>query len=219
MQIQSINNYSNSKLQKPQFKSVYPVYHWVAERSGGSYAPAITPALNKTLQGKLVRLFNGTSRFANTLLGKELKEKLKMTDLGYKFNEITRSYYDNKGGWYGRFRPISYLITGNDVAVFDEKYGKPIGKSIVDSPKINSKVSSAEHNNAINDYKFLGLSFVKDPKKQIVCSDGLTYGLHTKFEVVRSKTGKIKAYELVDIKFCPETGKENPFVKLGYHPE
>ena len=64
---------------------------------------------------------------------------------------------------------------------------------------------------------FGGLDFVNNPKRKIVDNNGLKYGLHTKFEVVRNKTGKIKGYELVDIKFCPESGEENPFVRTGYY--
>ena len=43
MQIQSVNNFTKPNLnQNPQFKSAYPVVHWVAEKGGGSYAPQIT---------------------------------------------------------------------------------------------------------------------------------------------------------------------------------
>ena len=217
MQINSIQNYNYTKTKQPQFKSAYPVYHWVAEQGSGHYAVAVTPELNKALQSKLVRLFNRTSRLANTLLGKELIEKLKEKDFGYKFNQVVRSYYNHKGGWDGKFNPIGYLITGNDVAPFDKEFGKDIGKSASISPKINGKRTSAEYNTATTNYKLGGLHFVTNPEKKIKDSKGVEYGLHTKFEVRRSKTGKIKSYELVDIKFCPETGKENPFVKLGYH--
>ena len=68
----------------------------------------------------------------------ELIEKLKASDFGYRFNQITRSYYDHKGGWEGKFRPINYLITGNDVEKFDKEFGKPIGKANALSPKIFS---------------------------------------------------------------------------------
>ena len=217
MHINSIQNYNYKKIDRPQFKAAYPVYHWVAEEGSRHYAVAVSPELNKSLQSKLVRLFNSTSRFANTLLGKELIEKLKATDFGYKFNQVVRSYYNHKGGWDGKFNAIGYLITGNDVAPFDEKFGKNIGRSASISPKINGKRTSAEYNAATTNYKLGGLNFVTDPKKKIKDSNGVEYGLHTKFEVRRSKTGKIKSYELVDIKFCPETGKDNPFVKLGYH--
>ena len=218
MQILPFSNNANiNQVKSPQFKSAYPVYHWVAEKAGGHYAPAVSLDLNKTLQGKLIRLFNGSTKFSETQLGKKMMEKLAVTDFAYRFNQVVRSYYNHNGGWKGKFQPISYLITGNDVAKFDEKFGKPIGRSFAESPKIKGRAISAEHNNAVNDYKFNGMHFVTDSKKRIMCSDGLEYGLHTKFEVVRDKNGKIKSYDLVDIKFCPESGENNPFVRLGYY--
>ncbi|MBQ4115243.1 hypothetical protein IJD34_07545 [bacterium] len=219
MQINSVQNYSINKQQTktPQFKSAYPVYHWVKDVGEQRFAPAVTHTLNKQLQGKLVRLFNGTSRFSATEAGRELIEKLKASDFGYRFNQITRSYYDHKGGWEGKFRPINYLITGNDVEKFDKEFGKPIGKANALSPKINGKPSSAEHDKAINDYLIAGLNFVKGKQRQIVDTYGTKYGLHTKIEVIRNSKGKIKEYRISDIKFCPETGNENPFVRMGYY--
>ncbi len=225
MQIQSINNYSSQKQQirNPQFKAAYPVYHWVAEKSGGSYAPAVSNELNKKLQGIIVRLFNQTSKFSKTAHGEEVIKKLKTDELAgigdndYAFNSVVRTFNNKGGGWKGRFIPINYLITGNDVSLFDEEFGKPIGKSSVLAPKINGVPSSAEYKKAIKDYVLGGLNFVNNSGRKIKDERGVEYGLHTKFEVVRDKHGEVKDYELIDIKFCPETGSENPFVRTGYY--
>ena len=221
MQIQAINH-SNNKSMKPQFKSAYPVYHWVAEKSGGNYAPAVSHELNKKLQGILVRLFNCTSKLSKTSFGQRMIEKLKLDkagieDLDYSANPIVRTFNDKNGGWKKSFIPINYLITGDDVKIFDEQFGKPIGKSLIEAPKLNGIPSSAEYKTAIKDYILGGLGFVNNSERKIADKNGLKYGLHTKFEVVRNKTGKIKGYELVDIKFCPESGEENPFVRTGYY--
>ena len=223
MQIQTTSGYIVNKSFNPQFKSAYPVYHWVREKGGGSYAPAISHSLNKKLQGILVRLFNQTSKLSKTEFGQQIIKKLgpRMSDgvgdFDYVSNSVVRTFNDTKGGWSGRFIPINYLISGKDVKVFDENFGKPIGKSFAEAPKVEGEALSAEYRCAINDYILGGLNFVKNKKKKIIDKNGLEYGLHTKFEVVRNKNGKIKGYDLVDIRFCPETGEESPFVKLGYH--
>lgn len=59
MQIQPIQN-NVPRAYNTQFKSVYPVIHWVAE-SNASYAPALTEEFSRTLNGKLVRLLNTSS--------------------------------------------------------------------------------------------------------------------------------------------------------------
>ena len=223
MQIQAINNFSNTKIQKPQFKSAYPVYHWVAEKGGGSSAPAVTHELNKKLQGVLVRLMNKTSKLSETGFGQRMIEKLKLDnltgvgDFDYSLKSVVRTFNNKNGGWKGEFVPINYLISGNDVKLFDESFGKPIGRTYIEAPRVKGMPSSAEYRSAVRDYVLGGLNFVKNPKRKIIDRTGMEYGLHTKFEVVRNKNGEIKGYELVDIKFCPERGKENPFVKLGYY--
>ena len=225
MQLQSINNNLQSKNQNPRFKSAYPVYHWVAEKSGGSYAPAVTHDLNKKLQGIIVRLFNRTSKLSTTEFGKLMIEKLKprktdgVGDKDYRSNPIVRTFSDKNGGWDKKFIPINYIISGNNVSEFNKKYAEPIGKNSAISPRINGIPSSAEYRSALRDYVLGGLNYVRKPELQIKDQDEMVYGLHTKFEVVRNKNGKIKGYELVDIKFCPETGSENPFIRTGYYTE
>ena len=58
MLIHSINNYSNlSKNQRPQFKSVYPVVHWLAE-TNASYSPALTHDSALKLNKRIVEILN-----------------------------------------------------------------------------------------------------------------------------------------------------------------
>ena len=61
-----------------------------------------------------------------------------------------------------------------------------------------------------------GLRYVKKLAAQFRDEKNVRSALHTKFEVIRSKTGKIKEFRLLDLKFCPEEGKDNPFVRTGY---
>lgn len=126
-----------------------------------------------------------------------------------------RSYYNNHGGWSKKFNPISYLISGSDVEAFDAKYGKAIGVSKSQAPFDGRQKKSAELNEAVRNYAIGGLRFVTDKHKGIYDSTGIGYALHTKFQTIRNKNGKIKGYEFVDLKFCPEEGPENPFVRVG----
>ena len=70
MQIHSINNLSSqNKTQRVNFKSTYPVVHWVAE-ANSSYAPVANLDIVKKLQGKIVRVLNKplseTSKYCGT---------------------------------------------------------------------------------------------------------------------------------------------------------
>ena len=59
MQIQSVNNFTKPNLnQNPQFKSAYPVVHWVAEKGGGSYAPQITKTIAQEFNENIIRRLN-----------------------------------------------------------------------------------------------------------------------------------------------------------------
>jgi hypothetical protein len=219
MKIQQVNTRPVvNQQQSPQFKSAYPVVHWVAEQ-GGSYAPVTTMDLTKKLQRVLVSLFNkSTDRLHPT--GMEVVEYLSKCDTDYRHQHIARSFYDRDGGYTpeNKFNPISYLITGLHCKNFNDNYGKTIGKSKSKAPVIAGKRVSTEANIAIRDYMLNGKRYVQDPRKKVYDSDGIACALHTKFNIIRTKTGKIKGYELVDIKFCPEEGANNPFVRVGILP-
>lgn len=214
MQIQPIQN-NNLHNSKPNFKASYPVVHWVAE-TNSSYAPVISLELTKKLHRALVSLFNKTNKLSKTAHGQDLITKLAKTDMDYRRNAVTRSFYNHKGGFReNRFIPISYLLTGEDAKKFSFDYGRPLGKAISSSPRVKGERYSAELNLAVREYALGGLDFVKSPNKKIYDTEGVELALHTKFQTIRSKTGKVKGYELIDIKFCPTKGPENPFVKTG----
>lgn len=220
MQIQSVSN-NSSLIQKPQFKAAYPVYHWVAE-TNGSYAPVIDAKLTKSLQRTLVSVLNKTKKTSFNFL-ERIANRISEMDKDYKRMSLVRSYFNKKGGYKkdsNKFLPISYLISGNDVDLFEESYAKLIGTTKALSPRKNGRLSSAESEIAIENYKRGGLNFVNTKDKRIVDENGMEYALHTKFEVVRGKkSGKVSGYRLVDVKFCPQKGPENPFVRTGYLAE
>ena len=68
---------------------------------------------------------------------------------------------------------------------------------------------------ALGNYWNRGLNFVKNKSREFCDENGVPHELHTKFRVIRTKTGKIKNFELVGMKFLPNKGPENPFEKIG----
>ena len=218
MQVQSINTYFVNKAESnPQFKASYPVVHWVAE-TNGSYAPALTMELTKKLHRALISLMNGSKNNISEL-EKSAKNYLMRCDIDYRRNKVVRSFYDNNGGWLkGKFDAISYLLTGRDAVEFDNIFGKAIGVARRDSSAMNGR-QSAELMIAKGNYATNGKNYVQGKNRRLYDANGEPYSLHTKFEIKRNKNGKIKGYELVGIKFCPDNGAENPFVKLGYVKE
>lgn len=203
MNIQPINFYTN---QKPNFKASYPVVHWVAE-TNGSYAPAvINKELNKKLHGILVRILNHSSAMTKNC-GEELQKLLRgyvgKFDSDYSSNPIVRSYYDKRDNSFLKPRPISYIISGDDVDIFEDFLAKDIGRSI----GVDERRSAADR------YARNGLGFVNNPKRRVKDLNSFTQVLHTKFETIRDKLGKVKGYRLVDIRFLPENNYQNPLEK------
>ena len=220
MKIQSASLYTNNA----NFRSVYPVVHWVAEQNG-SYAPVVSADLTKKLQRKLVTMLNSKSNAAAQGEGKlkflsDLKKFLGSWDKSYRMNPTSRSFYDINGGWKEtKFNPLASLITGDDACTFETTWGKPLGMLKGISPVVNGKRKSAELSMASQNYTVQGLNFVKKRAQMFHDKDGNLYGLHTKFEIVRNKEGKIKDFEFRGVSFRPEKGEKNPFVQLGYIKE
>lgn len=222
MQIQAINFYSKENRINPQFKRAIPVTHWVRE-TNGSYAPVINFQLSEILQRYLVQVLNRTKKNFSIDKMNYVSQIIANSDKDFKDFGIVRSFSDKKGGYkkeINKFIPISYLITGTDVKLFNDLFGKPIGKARAISPRQKGRLNSGELEIARENYTCGGLKFVKDKGKKLYGPDGIEYTLHTKFEVLRGKrSGKVNGYKLIDLKFCPEKGPENPFVKTGYLSE
>lgn len=226
MQVQSLT-YSNPS---PQFKSTIPVYHWVAEK-GGSYAVPVEKEVIEILHEKMIKAFNAYG-YRKPLKDLSFSGAIKMLmdkdpsynvlrDFVRKTSEkrtLTRSFYNPNGGewmYNGMYEPYSYLITGSHVKDFNEKYAKPLGIIKSYDPKTEGYRPSADLKMARHQYYSGGLGFVKASETQIKDSGGVRMGLHTKYEIVRDTEGKKIGYKFVDMRFLPETGSENPFVKLS----
>lgn len=221
MKIQAAQNYQLQK-QTPQFKSAYPVIHWVKE-TNGSYAPAISNELNEKLQRILVRLLNNQGKKVKPnkiQFMQYIQSVIASKDSDYAENRIVRSFYDHDGGGWiqDKFAPYGYILSGKHAEHMSETLGKPIGRAKGEAPRINdSLMKTAEVSIAVGDYKQQGLTLVKRLASKFKDSKKICQGLHTKFEIIRTKTGKIKEFRLLDIRFCPEEGPENPFVRTGLY--
>lgn len=203
MRIQPTNNlYCKS----PEFKSAFPVVHWVAE-SNGSFAPVADLKIVKKLQGKVIRILNkplSESKKPMKPIEQRLRAYIGACDVAYRIKSVVRSFYDKISGNPRHFTPTSYIISGADVGIFEELYTKDIGRAK------NNGIKTPQTNLALRKYHRKGLEFVKDGSKQIKDEKGVPYILHTKFEVVRDKLGKIKDYRYLDARFLPAKGEKNP---------
>ena len=224
MQIQSINNYSKNNVQT-NFKSAYPVVYWVKNTSKeiGTESPTISKKLTERLQGKLVRYLNGTgskSNPKNVELMKRAFAFIKKHDRDYSQYPFVRSFCCSKADSQKEgLKPIGYLLTGKDTDIFENNFGKPIGRTKAISPIIGGKARSAELDIALDDYYVNGLNYIKKRAAQF-CNNNIAYELHVNFEptlnkkgeIIRNKDGSIKDYMLSNMTFRPTSERNiNPF--------
>lgn len=188
------------------FKSAYPVVHWVAE-TNGSFAPISDLPTVKKLQGKFVRILNkslGESKKPMNPTEQRVRTYIGSCDVAYRLKSVVRSFYDRITGNPRRFTPTSYIISGEDVGIFEDLYAKDIGRAK------GSGIHTPETDFALSKYHRRGLDFVRDGSRQIKDENGVQYILHTKFEVVRNRLGKFKDYRFLDARFLPAKGPKNP---------
>ncbi|DAB01407.1 MAG: hypothetical protein KIC88_02770 [Acinetobacter sp.] len=203
MNIQPVNN--------TNFKSTYPVVHWVAE-TNGSYAPVANLQIVKKLQGKIIRMLNKplvSSTKPMEPLEQRLRAYIGVCDADYRNNPNVRSFYNRTDA-----APVSYVISGDDVGIFENNLAKNIGRAKSNARELLSKPYSPETMEAIKLYNREGLKFVQNNSKQIQDKNGMMYILHTKFEIIRNRMGKIKDYKFVEARFLPARGQGSSLGKM-----
>ena len=203
MNIQPVNN--------TNFKSTYPVVHWVAE-TNGSYAPVANLQIVKKLQGKIIRMLNKplvSSTKPMEPLEQRLRAYIGVCDADYRNNPNVRSFYNRTDA-----APVSYVISGDDVGIFENNLAKNIGRAKSNARELLSKPYSPETMEAIKLYNREGLKFVQNNSKQIQDKNGMMYILHTKFEIIRNRMGKIKDYKFVEARFLPARGQGRSLGKM-----
>lgn len=200
---------------KVNFKSTYPVVHWVAE-TNGSYAPVLSLELARKLQRTVVRILNKIPKSGANLLPKseeKLKTYMRFCDKDYRAFPRVRSFYDFSTKHSSEYKPVSYIISGEDSESFSDDLTHEIGRQKGLAKSTLGNPYSAESMMAIGNYVRNGLQYVNDDKKRLRGLDGQTYALHTKFEIVRGKTGKFKGFRFVDARFLPEKGPNSPLAR------
>lgn len=203
MNIHPVNN--------TNFKSTYPVVHWVAE-TNGSYAPVANLQIVKKLQGKIIRMLNKplvSSTKPMEPLEQRLRAYIGVCDADYRNNPNVRSFYNRTDA-----APVSYVISGDDVGIFENNLAKNIGRAKSNARELLSKPYSPETMEAIKLYNREGLKFVQNNSKQIQDKNGMMYILHTKFEIIRNRMGKIKDYKFVEARFLPARGQGSSLGKM-----
>ena len=203
MNIQPVNN--------TNFKSTYTVVHWVAE-TNGSYAPFANLQIVKKLQGKIIRMLNKplvSSTKPMEPLEQRLRAYIGVCDADYRNNPNVRSFYNRTD-----VAPVSYVISGDDVGIFENNLAKNIGRAKSNARELLSKPYSPETMEAIKLYNREGLKFVQNNSKQIQDKNGMMYILHTKFEIIRNRMGKIKDYKFVEARFLPARGQGSSLGKM-----
>ena len=208
----TVNNFSQNNNIKPlkqqNFKSTFPAVHWIAE-VGSGYFPVQDKETVKLLQRKLVTCLNSKPQNREKLSEPLLKfiDYIKSIDYSYRNNKIARSFYDIKD-YAKQIKAKSFFITGGNVEEFERKFSHEIGRS-------KRKGASLRTETAQKDYFTKGLEFVMDPAKAIKDEASIPYTLHTKFQIIRNKTGKIVDYRFQDARFLPSVGSNNPLEKYN----
>lgn len=200
-------NIQTTNINQTNFKSAYPVVHWVAE-SNGSYAPVANLKQVKRLQGKLVRIANKSLADTKRPFSPQeerIRTYLSASDVDYRNISHVRSFYNKVEGNFSQYTPIAYMISGKHVGIFEDFLAKNIGKAKWTAKRFFDNPYSPEVLKTIDLYNKKGMDFVKQDSLQIKDKKGMTYILHTKFEIVRNAMGKIKDYKLLDVRFLPST--------------
>ena len=213
MKILQINNY---QYQQTNFKATFPVVHWVAE-AGGSYAPESSLKLVRKLQSKVVRALNkplDETKKEMNVAEQNLRAYLGRCDIDYRNQPQVRSFYNRTEANLDGNSAAVYMITGKDIEPFEVLFAKNIGIAKNEGIKSLNTPYTPESKTAIDLYNTKGLDFVNNSNLRIKDKNSLTYVLHTKFEIIRNKLGKVKGFRFIDARFLPEKGPECPFEKL-----
>lgn len=220
MRIQSLANEPKISTGNPNFKSVYPVYHWYNPNK--KFSPVTDIGTIRHCQRLLVGMINSTTpklyRKDSSFL-QQVINYIAVNDKDFLAVPYVRSFYNAKGGFKRdakgniyKVEPLAYIITGNDAVNFENVYGKPINtiaKEVNGSEReIQAAVQRAKCAFSYNGLKYMrerSLKFVdKESKKPLE--------LHTIF----CKVGDNNSPKLIKLSFFESGAKNNPFVKNGY---
>ena len=235
MNISPLSSYGQNRNSAVSHKASLPIQFWIAEK-GCAYARVNDKATVQDFQKKLIdflkfkpkdlkKILKDTEKIKDVkerekkqkslyelvdALVQKLRADLAGLDQDYANNVKVRSFYNRV---YGGAKP-SYIITGDSVKVFDEKYGQRIGieknrlKGLIKAGILQEGETTPELEAATNKYSHGGFDFVnyyprrvKDPKS------GEAQVLHVGFEIERDEAGKFVGYKFTQYRFSPEYGQ------------
>lgn len=173
------------------------------------FSNELEPINDKKIRQYLLKQMEKLEKEQTSLtLMQRIQNFIKKSDIDYIACPYVRTFYNRNGGIKdGKIEPLVYLLTGKDALHFEEEFGRPLGQLKSQYGTENS----AELQQAKVDYWFKGLNFVKSRAKKYCKDDRIPRELHIKTETERTKTGRIKGYNTVDMAFFPVKGPKNPF--------
>ena len=176
----------------------------------------LDPKEKKRIERKIKSLYEILDVPAQRLRG-----YLASADIDYRLNSVARSFYNVVHGSTDSPSSTAYIITGNSVADFEEKYCREFGKqkSIrkkrIEAGIKKESLDTPEYKRAEHKYHYDGFDYVNYYPRRIKNGRGETQTLHTKFVIERDKDGKFLDYKFIDARFLPERGPGSPFSRLG----
>lgn len=151
-------------------------------------------------------------KLAKLDITQRVKRFIASRDKSYAKYPFARSFNIDGGFVDNKFKNISFLLTGNDAAYFDENFGRPIG---ITKAKYKGPIQSAEERQAKHDYWTKGQDFVVSRAKEFK-KDDEQMELHVKMQTRRAKNGTIQGYDIVNMELFPKRGPKNPFVMTDW---
>ena len=206
----SASNYQNYNL--TSFKSTYPVAYWVRDVNGKIVREHKMRKI-EDFQKEIVRFLNTIPLTKNNIkkmsqkrnkkplrtpideILQKLGELITEKDTAYRQNPTVRSFYNyNVTG-----RNFSYIISGDDVADFNNRYAKELGRQ--------TKAAGGQETpgliKARNNYNYGGYDYVNNYEKRLK-TDGRTQILNILYDIVRNDKNEITGYKIADFNFKDE---------------
>ena len=211
----SNQNYGNSC----NFKSVYPVYHWL--KFDGKYKPATKNEWVHRCQRLLAAMLNKASHLDLDHPGKSVLHNtgcyVASVDENYKSIPHVCSYYNNFGGFKNSpdrraIDPMAYLVTGADAIEFEQIFGKPVCASkkqeFRSQKEIDESISRARFS-----YALKGPEFIKSRSAKFIDKEsGNPVELHTIFERTSDNNHPLR---MIKCSFFIQGDKKNPLITNG----
>ncbi len=165
--------------------------------------------LKKTLPereriAKEKKILKYQNTIADLYLTQRIQAYLSRCDSDYARTHIARGFYINDKYRNNNYSPIAYIVTGDD-ALYLNELGHNIGRA-------RSKGNIENENIARSNYWEKGTASVLKKSLESKMATGEPAELHIKMEILRNKDGSKNGFNILDMKFFPKDGPNNPFM-------